>query len=73
MNYNFFIIFLKGDYKMIEEYIIDIKRQLTDRKINKVAEKIGVTPQTLYNFMKGRTDITLSKVIAIDQYLKGEK
>lgn len=53
----------------------EIKRKLEDRNVKKVAEKIGVSRQTLYNWMAGKSELSLPTYRNLVEYLfpDGEK
>ena len=54
--------------------IEEIKRRLVDRKMGKVAEATGITRQTLYNFLSGRTENPSHElVLKLSNYLEEEK
>ena len=53
----------------------EIKRKLEDRNVKKVAENIGVSRQTLYNWMAGKSELSLPTYRNLVAYLfpDGEK
>lgn len=53
----------------------EIKKKLEDRNVKKVAEKIGVSRQTLYNWIAGKSELSLPTYRNLVAYLfpEGEK
>ena len=47
----------------------DIKKKLEDRNISIVAAKIGVSRQTLYNWMGGKSELSLGTYRNLVAYL----
>jgi transcriptional regulator with XRE-family HTH domain len=51
----------------------EIKDRLKDRRIGMVAEAVGISRQTLYNFLSGRTESPSHELVAkLSNYLEKE-
>jgi len=57
---------------LLAEYIDGLRKQLEDRKLQVVAEKIGVSYQTLLSFMNKKGHARTDVVINLDNYLNRE-
>lgn len=65
-------IIINGNILIMEESMIsneEIKKKLDDRNIKKVAEAIGVSRQTLYNWMGGKSELSLPVFRNLVNYL----
>lgn len=51
-------------------YTVDeIRQMMKDRKVNVVAEAIGIGKSTLYSYLKGRNDLSLENFRKLVAYL----
>ena len=83
-HYFYFYLYLltyliyAGNLFYMEESMIsndEIKKKLEDRNVKVVAARIGVSRQTLYNWMAGKSELSLPTYRNLVEYLfpDGEK